>query len=170
MSDTIFERDTTALLAVEFRRLAVASGWGKKSAKYKKERQKFYGLAVAQDFSTFWGSTESRLDAWQDLCRHLGITEAPTSIKGCRQVLAVTATCLADNNISNTYVRVISQALTPIHVNLVDLVDSKRQNTKPKTFSSEAACAEYTRKTGKIFPKARAKANPLLRKFLVVVF
>ncbi|KAI0333133.1 hypothetical protein GY45DRAFT_1272699 [Cubamyces sp. BRFM 1775] len=146
MSDTAFERDTTALLASEFRRLALANGWSKKSARYKDERQKFYGLAVAQDFNAFWGSTESRLAAWQDLCLHLGIAEVPNSIKGCKQ------------------------ALKPINVNLIDLVDSKRQDTKPKTFSSEAACAEYTRKTGKIFPKARAKANPLLRQFLVVVF
>ncbi|KAI0657188.1 hypothetical protein C8Q70DRAFT_919967 [Cubamyces menziesii] len=144
--DVTFERDTTALLAAEFRRLALASGWGRKSARYKNERQKFYGLAVAQDFSAFWGSTESRLTAWQDLCCHLGVDEVPTSIKGCKE------------------------ALRPVHVNLIDLVDSKRQNTKPKTFATETACANYTRRTGKIFPKARAKANPLLRQFLVVVF
>ncbi|KAJ8482701.1 hypothetical protein ONZ51_g5193 [Trametes cubensis] len=164
--DVTFERDTTALLAAEFRRLALASGWGRKSARYKNERQKFYGLAVAQDFSAFWGSTESRLTAWQDLCCHLGVDEVPTSIKGCKEV----HTLMPNTHVLVAHPRLASQALRPVHVNLIDLVDSKRQNTKPKTFATETACANYTRRTGKIFPKARAKANPLLRQFLVVVF
>ncbi|EIW60959.1 uncharacterized protein TRAVEDRAFT_166094 [Trametes versicolor FP-101664 SS1] len=141
-----FERDTTALLADEFRRLSLDSGWGKKSAKFKKERAKFYGGAVAQDFTTFWGSNASRLDAWQDLCRHLGITDVPSSIKKCKL------------------------ALKPFYVNLVDLVDSKRQGIKPRIFSSESELAGYIQKTSKIFPKAQAKTNPLLRQFLIVVF
>ncbi|KAI8974260.1 hypothetical protein BD414DRAFT_517640 [Trametes punicea] len=141
-----FERDPTALLADEFRRLALINGWGKKSVKYKNERKEFYGAAVSKDFAAFWGTTESRLDAWQDLCRLLGFTEIPTSIKKCKQ------------------------AMKGVYVNLVDLVDSKRTNTQPKTFTSAGALASYIRKTGKIFPKERAKANPLLRQFLVVVF
>lgn len=88
-----FERDTTALLADEFCRLALESGWSKKSAKFKKERAKFYGGAVAQDFTTYWGSNASRLDAWQDLCRHLGITNVPSSIKKCKLVRVYAARC-----------------------------------------------------------------------------
>ncbi|KAI0373159.1 hypothetical protein BV20DRAFT_938490 [Pilatotrama ljubarskyi] len=142
-----FERDPTALLADEFRRLSLANGWGKKSARYKRERRNFYGSAAAQDFASFWGNNDSRLDAWQDLCRHLGMTTIPTGIRACKKV-----------------------SLKLIHVNLIDLVDSKRQNFRPRTFSSESALAEYIRNSGKVFLKEKAKANPLLRQFLIVVF
>ncbi|KAI0355124.1 hypothetical protein OH77DRAFT_1403657 [Trametes cingulata] len=141
-----FDRDPTASLEDEFRRFAHANGWGKKSARYKRERRNFYASAVIEDFTSFWGSSDSRLQAWQELCRHLGLTTIPTSIRGCKK------------------------ALKPIHVNLIDLVDSKRQNTTPEIFPSEDALAAYIRRTGKIFMKDRAKANPLLRQFLVIVF
>lgn len=57
-----------------------------------------------------------------------------------------------------------------MYVNLVDLVDAKRRNLKPEIFSTAGALAAYIQDTGKIFPKARAKANPLLKQFLIVVF
>ncbi|KAI0628795.1 hypothetical protein C8Q77DRAFT_1161825 [Trametes polyzona] len=141
-----FQRDLTALLADEFRRLALAHGWGKKSARYKKERVKFFGTAVVQDFTTFWGSNASRLDAWQELCHFLGITIVPTSVTQAKKVLG------------------------GVYVNIVDLVDARRCGVKPRIFASAGELAAYIRKTGKIFPKARAKANPLLKQFLIVVF
>ncbi|KAH9857489.1 hypothetical protein C2E23DRAFT_719498 [Lenzites betulinus] len=141
-----FQRDPTALLADEFRRLALARGWGKKSAQYKTERVKFYGTAVVQDFARFWGDNDSRLQAWQELCHFLGVPDCPSSITQCKKALKHT------------------------HVNLIDLVDARRRNVKPRIFSSRTALAIYIRETKKIFPKGRAKANPLLKQFLVVVF
>ncbi|KAI0823873.1 hypothetical protein BC628DRAFT_1420612 [Trametes gibbosa] len=141
-----FQRDPTAPLADEYRRFALARGWGKKSARYKKERVNFYGAAVLQDFTRFWGDNASRLDAWQELCHFLGVHECPASITQCKK------------------------ALKHIHVNLVDLVDARRRNIKPKIFTSRSELASYIVETRKIFPKAKAKANPLLKQFLIVVF
>jgi hypothetical protein len=38
-----------------------------------------------------------------------------------------------------------------------------------KKFSSPKALAKYISRSGKVFPKERAKRNPLLRRFLIVV-
>lgn len=162
-----FQRDPTALLADEFRRLALARGWGKKSARYGTERVKFYGTAVVQDFARFWGDNDSRLQAWQELCHFLGVPDCPSSITQCKKV------CLSYTLRRSSQVFMaptLDQTLKHTHVNLIDLVDARRRNVKPRIFSSRNELATYIRETGKIFPKGRAKANPLLKQFLVVVF
>jgi hypothetical protein len=55
-------------------------------------------------------------------------------------------------------------------VNLVDLVDAGTAGRViSKKFSSEKELAKYIRETGKVFPKERAKMNPLLCRFLIVI-
>lgn len=55
-------------------------------------------------------------------------------------------------------------------MNLVDLVDAKASGQViSRKFSSPKALAKYIRNTGKYFPKEKAKSNPLLRRFLIVV-
>lgn len=161
-----FQRDPTAPLADEYRRFALARGWGKKSARYKKERVNFYGAAVLQDFTRFWGDNASRLDAWQELCHFLGVHECPASITQCKKVSLVAQCVVATKSLMPPFL----QALKHIHVNLVDLVDARRRNIKPKIFTSRSELASYIVETRKIFPKAKAKANPLLKQFLIVVF
>lgn len=51
-------------------------------------------------------------------------------------------------------------------MNLVDLVDSKRSGVAVESFPSEVALSEYTKNTGKFFPRDNAHAGGLL-KFLL---
>ncbi|KAI9069492.1 hypothetical protein FKP32DRAFT_1671383 [Trametes sanguinea] len=141
-----FQRNRRALITEEFSRLASEKGWDKRSKEYKKKRKEFYASAVTEDFTAFWGANETRLSAWRDLCLCIGIKNVPSSIEECKK------------------------ALQPIHVNLVDLVDSKRTGHPPRLFKTESDLGHYSRQTAKIFPKARAKANPLLRQFLIHIF
>ncbi|KAI0668367.1 hypothetical protein C8Q78DRAFT_1046767 [Trametes maxima] len=142
----LFQRDLAAPLETEFLRLAAQHGWNPDSARYRNERFRFYGDAVLQDFTRHWGDNDSRLEAWQALCYHLGKAGPYTSIIECKK------------------------ALKNVHVNLIDLVESKNSARKLRKFTTARALAAYTRETMKIFPKRRAKENPLLKQFLVVVF
>ena len=66
-----------------------------------------------------------------------------------------------------------SQALKGTFVNIVDLVDAANAGrTVSQTFKSAQKLRVYSRKPGeeKIFPKKRAKSNPLLKFFLIVMF
>ena len=60
-----------------------------------------------------------------------------------------------------------SRASTLISLDLIDA--GTTGGVISKKFSSEKELAKYIRRTGKVFPKDRAKKNPLLRKFLIVV-
>ncbi|KAK7462292.1 hypothetical protein VKT23_007892 [Stygiomarasmius scandens] len=143
--------DDTESIMVAFRRLAVSEGLSKKGKRYKELRREFLGDAVQQGFSSHFGTNATSLQAWQGLCETILGTEKVetlglTSIKKCKA------------------------ALDGVYVNLVDLADARNAGTTIcKIFSSEKALAKYIKRTGKIFPKAMAKANPLLRRFLIVV-
>lgn len=52
------------------------------------------------------------------------------------------------------------------HVNLCDLLDTTRQGTEVHIFASEAELREYTKRTGKIFPREEAYAGGLLKYLL----
>ena len=52
-----------------------------------------------------------------------------------------------------------------MNVNLIDLIDSRRQNTQVQTFSSYVALRQYTRSNKRFFPLVNAKRgeNEVLR-------
>jgi hypothetical protein len=55
-------------------------------------------------------------------------------------------------------------------VNLVDLLNSRRQGSRVSTFHSEKALREYSIKRKKIFPKDEAKRDKLLKILLREIF
>ncbi|THH09544.1 hypothetical protein EW146_g8659 [Bondarzewia mesenterica] len=145
---TTFVRDETASIVSEFRRLALQEGWTRRSKTYKAERRHFFGEAAVEEFHKYFGENVSSLQAWQDLCRQLGVVidgMPPGSITECKRLLK------------------------GVYVNIVDLVDSQISGNTVKTFSSAKDLSKYIRRTGKVFPRERAKANPLLRQFLIIV-
>jgi len=149
-----FQSDPTASLLDNFRRLAIQEGWRKKTKTYKEERRAFLTEAVEAGFSNNFGGNDNSLQAWQSLCRTIGV---PKSKEG-EEVPQLTS------------ISACEQALKGIYVNLVDLVDAGAAGgVISKTFSSPKQLAKYISRTGKVFPKDRAKKNPLLRKFLIVV-
>ncbi|KAI0355125.1 hypothetical protein OH77DRAFT_1403730 [Trametes cingulata] len=144
-----FERDASASLVAEFRRLAILSGLRKKTKAYKTERRKFFGQYAAEDFEDLFGKNANHLESWRKLCRHLGVGE------GLADLLTISP---------------LPQALHGIYVNIVDLVDScKVPDARPRIFTSEEELAKYISRTGKVFPIDKARHNPLLSQFLIHV-
>ncbi|THU83909.1 hypothetical protein K435DRAFT_822869 [Dendrothele bispora CBS 962.96] len=134
-----------------FRRLAISEGLSKKSKRYKDLRRTYLAGAVQEGFSFHFGSNETSLQAWQELCQ---------TILGADKL----------RELDLRSVKRCKAALDGVFVNLVDLVDAGNAGaTICKIFSSDRALANYIKRTGKVFPKAEAKKNPLLRRFLIVV-
>ncbi|EIW60960.1 uncharacterized protein TRAVEDRAFT_46197 [Trametes versicolor FP-101664 SS1] len=141
-----FTRDINASLVAEFRRLAMLNGWKKKGKPYKEERRKVFRDWAMEDFERIFGRNNNSLESWQRLCRLLGISEGITlgTVIECRRVL------------------------NDVYVNIIDLIDAcKTPDEKPKIFATSKELAKYIRKTGKIFPRDKAKFSPLLSKFLI---
>jgi hypothetical protein len=88
-----FQSDPTASLVDDFRRLALQEGWSKKSKTYKEKRRAFLSEEVEIRFINMFGMNASSLQAWQSLCRTIGVLESvegvevlPQSIRKCQQV------------------------------------------------------------------------------------
>jgi len=149
-----FQSDPTAPLLENFRRLAIHEGWKKKSNRYKEERRVFLAQAVELGFLDAFGGNVNSLQAWQSLCRTIGVPETKEGEE---------ATLL-------TSITACKKALKGVFVNLVDLVEAGTAGEVIcKKFSSQKELAKYICKTGKVFPRDRAKRNPLLSRFLIVV-
>lgn len=55
------------------------------------------------------------------------------------------------------------QLLKPIDVNIFDLIDAARSGEPARTFTNTGQLAKYSKKRGKVFSKAAAKQNKLLK-------
>ncbi|KAK1229564.1 hypothetical protein PQX77_007390 [Marasmius sp. AFHP31] len=149
-TDSSSTPNPTTLLQ-SFRALAISEGiTNKKSKTYQRRRREFLIENVQDIFANHFGNNASSLDNWKKLLATIGIEGSHefTSITKCKQ------------------------ALKGRYINIVDLVDASNAGEtvkKPNPFPSEKALSRYIERTGKAFPKAKAKANPLLAQFLIVV-
>ncbi|KAI0668366.1 hypothetical protein C8Q78DRAFT_1081241 [Trametes maxima] len=143
-----FARDGSVSLVAEFRRLAIMSGWKRKTKTYKTERRKRLAEWATEDFENTFGILANNLQGWQRLCRHLGVGEP-------------------EHNLGS--VTDCKRALKPIFVNIIDLIDSVKMSTRPKIFNSAETLAKYIDNTGKAYPREKAKTSPLLSNFLIEV-
>jgi len=84
-----YNNDLTISIIENFRRLAIQEGWTKKSKSYKEGRKAFIAEAVETGFIAHFGVNTSSLQAWQNLCRTIGIenVDSLTSISSCQQVM-----------------------------------------------------------------------------------
>ncbi|KAG5641305.1 hypothetical protein DXG03_005554 [Asterophora parasitica] len=148
MSTSPANTDVSTILE-RFTLLALSEGLTKKSKEYKSRRRAFIVDEVETGFATAFGGIASSLAAWKDVLRTVGVEggELLTSIRQCKAALKGT------------------------FVNIVDLVDaaSAGRVMTSGVYSSASALAKYIKRTGKVFPLKKAKANQLLRQFLVKV-
>lgn len=77
---TEFERNHSASLVMEFRRLATMMEWEKDSKPYKENWRKRMKEWATQDFGEYFGRNAKDLNAWGKLCRHLGLTTQCNSV------------------------------------------------------------------------------------------
>ncbi|KAG9088430.1 hypothetical protein FRC07_012579 [Ceratobasidium sp. 392] len=98
--------------------------------------------ALVHQFNAIYGRNEKSLTAWQNLCDVLQLADIPNDLVACRDL------------VKSTY------------VNIVDLVDFPTTQKPVELFDGEEELSEYTKSTGKYFPKEHAYAGGLL-KFLL---
>ncbi|KAG8738747.1 hypothetical protein FRC10_006511 [Ceratobasidium sp. 414] len=98
--------------------------------------------ALTQQFNAIYGTKRDSLPAWQNLCDVLQLADVPDNLNKCRKL------------VQSTY------------VNIVDLVDTPVTQEPVEHFDGERELSEYTKSTGKYFPKENAYAGGLL-KFLL---
>ena len=135
--------------------------WSQGSKKYKGERAKF----LVSQFDAHFGTDATKLENWQALCVELGIRSPIESITQCRKVIPKIF-----HHFSRYYKTNCEKALSKVHVNLVDLVDSRRTGKKVKRFSSPGELQNYTANTRRIFPKDAAKEDGFLKALLRTIF
>jgi hypothetical protein len=136
-----------------FNRLAIREGWS------KKQRNKHRPDAIAGELEVFYGTNAEKLEKWQELCRDVGI-EPGTSNKKCKEVcrhagvLSCLLTCV--------------QALSKVHVNLVNLINHRRNRNVPlRIFPNYHAFRTWTlKKRCRIFPKKAAKEEGFIKALL----
>ncbi|KAJ1309477.1 hypothetical protein OPQ81_006252 [Rhizoctonia solani] len=110
--------------------------WGKDEA--KKTHEAFKG-ALTKDFNDICGTDEKDLASWQKLCAVLNLRDIPDDVELCKRLVK------------------------PMYVNPVDLVDTPYTGKPPKHFRSEGELSEYTKRTGKYFPRDNVYAGDLLK-------
>ncbi|KAG8741837.1 hypothetical protein FRC12_015529, partial [Ceratobasidium sp. 428] len=93
-------------------------------------------------FNAIYGKNEKSLSAWQNLCDVLQLADVPNDLNACRELVRST------------------------YVNIVDLIDFPTTQEPVELFDGEEELSEYTKSTGKYFPKKSAYAGGLL-KFLL---
>ncbi|KAL4916351.1 hypothetical protein BDW62DRAFT_212065 [Aspergillus aurantiobrunneus] len=132
-----FQPNPSLSATEEFSRLAHHMNWTTGSNRYKKELAKFASTEFAQHYDI-----GNKLQNYQALCQELQVEGSFTSVAQCRKALA------------------------KVHVNLFDLIDSRRTGATVQRFPNRAALKEYTKDTGKIFPKEAAKEDGFLKELL----
>ncbi|KMU92519.1 hypothetical protein CIHG_10263 [Coccidioides immitis H538.4] len=137
-----FQPNPSASAIDEFARLARHMNWNLRSKVYRTEWARFSAL----EFAKHYGVETSSLEKWQSLCRELDISKPTESITKCKKALA------------------------SVHVNIFDLIDSRRTGAPITKFTNVRALRRYTKQSGKIFPRGAAKRDGFLSALLREIF
>ncbi|KAF8879697.1 hypothetical protein BD779DRAFT_1122640 [Infundibulicybe gibba] len=126
----------------EYRRMRRHFRWGN-SEEGDIAKQKFQD-ALTREFNSLYGQDIGDINSWRRLCHVIDIQPIPETLFVCREAVRAT------------------------HVNLVDLVELPRRDAgeKVQKYSSVQELSDYTKNTGKYFPKENAHAGGVL-KFLL---
>ncbi|CRL24407.1 unnamed protein product [Penicillium camemberti] len=125
-------------ISVAFGRVALQRGWKPGSKKWKKN----WNTCMNSEYDRIIGCRVSSLATWQELCTKVGIEDSFASINQCKK------------------------ALSRIHVNIVDLLDSWGTDATPVRFKNTKALATYTKSNQKFFGRHIAKQDKALRVLL----
>jgi len=133
-----FDYDADEPATSEFYRMCSYFKWDR----YTEARDNAYEafrIALTQQFNAMYGTDAESLSSWQLLCARLGTNPIPNTARQCREIFCST------------------------HVNLVDLVQGEG---RIKKFTTVYELSDYSKRTGKIFPREEAYAGGLLRYLL----
>jgi hypothetical protein len=147
-----FEYDRSLPPATSWKRLQQHRRWKKGNKQGEREWER-YQAALEEEVRFLFGKVDD-IQAWHTLCKAVGITEPPDTIKECKAIIRKT------------------------HVNIVDLIDWARrggEGAAVKVFKRVYQLADYTLRQGKIFPKkdihsSEGERNVVLRHCLRQIF
>ncbi|PWY89101.1 hypothetical protein BO70DRAFT_426767 [Aspergillus heteromorphus CBS 117.55] len=133
-----FKLDPSAPITAEFKRLANQRHWKKGSKTWRNMWNRF----TTMEYEELIGNHLAGLDGWRDLCEELDLPGPFDSIRQCKK------------------------ALSKVHVNIVDVLESRLLDRKPRKFPNKHALAAYTRDSGKFMSRDLAKQDGLLKVLL----
>ncbi|TGZ77537.1 hypothetical protein EX30DRAFT_311154 [Ascodesmis nigricans] len=122
----------------EFHRLCAHLNWLSKSQPSKSALEKFR-LPVTLAFNRDFGTNENDLDVWRRLFRSANLGKIPDDLEECKKVIA------------------------NVHMNLIDLHETQRGVGEVTVYKYESQLREYTRLTGKVFPRSTKEQSEVLK-------
>jgi len=143
-----FEYDPTLSPATSYANLRRHEGW-RHGSPASDDAWDRYQDALQSELDKWYGA-EDDLTAWHALCRAIGVEPLPQTCEQCETAVRRT------------------------HVNIVDLIEWGRSNSKKKvqTFGTVTELRAYTKETGKIFRNTLKQkgGNVVLRHLLRKIF
>ncbi|OJA12933.1 hypothetical protein AZE42_09300 [Rhizopogon vesiculosus] len=136
-----FDYNSSASASMEFYRMCNNLGWGREDDKRQCAHNDFKD-ALVQQFNHIYGTDADDLASWSTLCQIVRVSPIPKTLKLCRKAVKKT------------------------YVNIVDLIDTNMTGEPVTVFASELKLSEYTKQTGKFFPRDNIYAGSLLRYLL----
>ncbi|KAG2158682.1 uncharacterized protein EDB93DRAFT_1245913 [Suillus bovinus] len=136
-----FTYNSSASAPLEFYRMCDQFCWDREDEEREQAHSDFKDALVKQ-FNEIYGTDVNDLTSWRNLCQIVRVSPIPDTLDLCREAVKAT------------------------HVNIVDLIDTKVTEEPVTIFSSEVDLSEYTKATGKYFPRDNAYAGGLLRYLL----
>ncbi|KAM3413580.1 hypothetical protein BST61_g11449 [Cercospora zeina] len=141
-----FPYDRTNSAPREFYRLCDHFGWHRGSnGKYppaREEEWRKFRIAMVIQFNSSFGVDALDTGSWEGICAFLGMNPVPSDIDSMRKAVLNT------------------------HVNLADMLDSKRSGEQFTIFNTKEELVDYTIREGRYFPKEEAYAGGLLKYLL----
>ncbi|KAJ3491589.1 hypothetical protein NLI96_g586 [Meripilus lineatus] len=106
------------------------------------EARKGIKAALVLEFNDLFGKDDNSLQTWVELATIIGLSPIPDEVNKCREL------------VSN------------LHINIVDLIEHGRLLERVRVFPTVVELSEYTRSTGRIFPRDHELAGGVLRYLL----
>ncbi|OAL46897.1 hypothetical protein IQ07DRAFT_614109 [Pyrenochaeta sp. DS3sAY3a] len=138
-----FAYDEENGVAEEFYRMCDFFDWDRDDEERREAREEFKDALVIR-FNSLYGTDVNDLENWHKLCVAVCIEPLPATILECKK------------------------EMKDIHVNLVDLVDTSGRDVE--LFTCLDDLREYTKESGKFFPKESAYAGGVLKFLLREIF
>ncbi|QPG95525.1 hypothetical protein C2857_001067 [Epichloe festucae Fl1] len=136
-----FDYDPHSEAWSEYHRMCAFFNW-KKDCKKERAANTLFRDAIVAQFGCLYGVDENKLATLQRLCEKLEVFPVPQSVTSCKK------------------------AISKVHVNIMDFIDSERTGVPIRIFGSLSQLRRYTVDNDKIFPKRQARKSALLRYLL----
>lgn len=149
----------------EFYRMCDYFNWDRDDFDRQNAHDEFK-TALVHQFNSIYGTDVNDVESWRKLCLALDIVPLPNGLEQSRKVSS------SDRSFERQAVIVVltkekrGKTVQEVHVNLVDLVDTRKTGESVRIFDTLDGLRAYTIQEGKYFPKESAYAGGVL-KFLL---